>query len=1182
MRATAAESPDRPLFDPGDRFWEDPSLTERNRLRSRAPLASHDDVEAARAASKLWQAGQLDAVEPGGRFARSLDGEWGFAHFGRPEDVPTSALMSTGAAEGDDGAEVAAPIEVPGAWTLQGWDAPIYTNVQMPFPGEAPVVPVDNPTGVYQRTIEVPVDWAGRDVVLSLGGAESLAVVYVDGAFGGLATDSRLGSEFDLTPFVEAGGSHRLAIVVIRWSAATWIEDQDQWWHGGIQGSVVLWSRPAVHLADVGLVPGLAADGTTGTLRVDIAVGGDLTGGLAEAATGELGGGTGGGGVVPHHAGPGDPQATAYGPAPRWWVGVSVEDLDGATLLDNDPLEVTAFDDANALARLLASDTWPGQVVRTRLEVPGIEGWSDELPTRYRVLVRLWRTAPDAGPPNDENDGAGAEPVEVAAVVTGFRSVELGGRELRINGAVPLIRGVNRHEHSPTRGRYVDPETTWVELCLAKRLNVNAVRTAHAPAAPWFYDMCDELGLYVVDETNVESHGRQVSLTTGPLFTGAIIERGLRMAGRDRNHPCVIVWSLGNEAGEGTAHYALAGALRFLDPSRPLSYEGPIMFDLDADNSVSDLVAPMYRSVEEITAWAKSRKEQGRPDRGRPLILCEYSHAMGNSNGGLDDYWRAFRTHHGLQGGFIWEWRDHGLVRGDDSSADAEHPKIASEITSSAEHATNVAETPLVAEPSANPSEIRWGYGGDFGEQRHDGNFVFDGLLGPDLVPHPACVELAHLHRSLHLEDTDVRSGRLRLHNERSFADTSGLVGTWQLLAGGIVVADGAWEVPIVAPGADAEVAIQLPTGDLDGWVGQELALTVDIAVAAATPFADEGHVVARHQFALPSEMAPRRRETATAQPTEVSSERSGDRWTLGDGAWSLEIDRHQGVVGLSRDGQPLLRDRPGHSLWRAPVDNDGLKAAWMAGFGHQDRWRQVGLDSVDGPQTRRLDRVTVRRREGGVAAVLTGALVPRPATAQPDASLVECPVTERWWLRDDGTISVDVTWRLPDELADPPRIGLVLALDPAFDALESYGLGPHECPPDRVEAAVLGRYRRKASEERCPYVVPQCFGQRSGTRWLSAAVTDRGSLVISAEQPFVHTAHRYSDGQLTRALHADELKPEDAVFVHLDAAHRGVGTASCGPDAAARHLIRAGRHQLSLTLSWVEPGAERSDGSGQ
>ena len=1159
-----SSSPAEPLFDPTDRFWEDPSLTERNRLRSRPPLASHGRIEAARAAPSLWQAVRLNADEPGGRFARSLDGEWGFAHFDRPEAVPASAVANPVVAGATE-----APIEVPGAWTLQGWDSPIYTNVQMPFPGKAPLVPADNPTGVYRRTLEVDVDWAGRDVILSLGGAESLAVVYLDGVFVGLGTDSRLGSEFDLTPFVEVGRSHLLAVVVIRWSAATWIEDQDQWWHGGIQGSVTLWSRPAVHLDDVGMVPGLAVDGTTGTLNVDITIGGDLGGGLADGSTDGANGPAEAGG-----AGPGDPQVTRILPASRWWVGVSVEQLDGTALLESEPVEVTAFDEANALARLLASDTWPGQMVRTSLEVPGIEAWSDERPTRYRVLVQLWQTASDAGPPD-----SAVEPIEVAAVLTGFRSVEVGGRELRINGAAPLIRGVNRHEHSPTRGRYVDPETTWFELCLAKRLNVNAVRTAHAPAAPWFYDFCDELGLYVVDETNVESHGRQVSLTTQPGFTGAVIERGLRMAGRDRNHPCVIVWSLGNEAGEGPAHHGLAGALRYLDPSRPLSYEGPIMFDLDADNPVSDLVAPMYRSVEEITAWAKSRK-----DRRRPLILCEYSHAMGNSNGGLDDYWRAFRTHHGLQGGFVWEWRDHGLVRGNHSSASAEHPAGDGGIRRHSNHLSASAEHPAgdggirrhsnhlsaSAEHPAGDGETRWGYGGDFGEQRHDGNFVFDGLLGPDLVPHPACIELAHLQRSLHLEGVDVRLGHLRLHNERSFTDTSDVVGTWQLVADGVGVADGTWDVPQIEPGSEAKVTVPVPP-DLTRWSGQELALTAELALATSTSWGPEGHVVARHQFELPAETAPRRHGAVTTGSAEVLCERMDDRWSLGDGSWGLDVDRHLGVVGLSRSGHPLLVNRPGHSLWRAPIDNDGMKTAWMSGFGHQDRWRQVGLDSVDGPQTRRLDRVTVRRREDGVAAVLTGVLVPRRQDGGDGPEPPECPITERWWLRGDGTISIDVTWRLPEELADPPRIGLVLALDPSFDQLESSGLGPHECPPDRIEGAVLGRYRRRASEERCPYVVPQCFGQRAGTRWLSAAAPDRGTWIITGEQPFVHTAHRYSEGQLTRALHADALEQENSVFVHLDAAHRGVGTASCGPDTAARHRIAAGTHRLGLTLSWTD-----------
>ncbi|MEZ5383402.1 MAG: glycoside hydrolase family 2 TIM barrel-domain containing protein [Microthrixaceae bacterium] len=1102
---TGADLPDTPLFDADDRFWEDPALTSRNRLRSRPLVASHASAVEARHAPALWQ-----AVE-GSPWALSLDGTWQFLHFPEPEAVPCAAVQAGGGPGAD--------IEVPGAWTLQGWDSPIYTNVQMPFAGEAPRVPARNPTGVYRRSIEVPAEWAGRDVILTLGGTESLAVVYVDGRFVGLATDSRLASEFDLTSFVTAGGSHVVAVVAIRWTAATWIEDQDQWWHGGIQGSVALWSRPVVHLAEVGLVPGLDADGTTGMLDVDIAVGGALAG----------------------------------APPTRWWVGVEVEQLDGAGVAAFEPVEVTAFDDSDALARLLASSTWPGPVVSKRLKVPDVEAWSDERPARYRALVRLWSGDPEADP----TDGADlGEPVEVAAVLTGFRSVAVGGRELRINGAAPLIRGMNRHEHDPRRGRFVDPDGTWAELCLAKRLNVNAIRTAHAPAAPWFYDMCSELGLYVVDETNVESHARQAALLAGPDFTGSVIERGLRMVGRDRNHPCVIVWSLGNEAGEGAAHHGLAGAIRHVDPSRPLSYEGPIMFDLAADNPVSDLVAPMYRSVEEITHWATSRT-----DRRRPLILCEYSHAMGNSNGGLDDYWRAFRAYDGLQGGFVWEWRDHGLVR----------PSAPGRPVGAAEPA---------AEPATRPGgagvATRWGYGGDFGEVRHDGNFVCDGLLATDLTPHPASIELAHLQRSLHVEGVDVRRGRVRLRNERSFTDTSDLVGAWQVLADGVEVAAGRFAVPVVPPGGEATVNVPLPSRELSRWEPGELVLGVTLASARDTAWAPAGHVVAHEQLAMPPAATPQRRPPVRAATTEVSIERvASDRWELGDGAWCIEVDRHDGVAGLAHLGRQVLVARPGHSLWRAPVDNDGMKTGWMAGFGHQARWRRQGLHSVDGPEARRLDRVTVRRRDGGAVAVLTGALVPQPAGGE-QARPPECPVTERWWLRNDGTIAVDVRWDLPDELADPPRVGLLLAIDPALDRLDSYGLGPHECPPDRVAGAVLGRHRRSASRERCPYVVPQCFGQRSGTRWLAAGSPEAGSLVITGSQPFVHTAHRYSEAQLTEALHADELELDDGLFVHLDAAHRGVGTASCGPDAAARHRIAAGRHRLGLELSWEAPEGDR------
>jgi hypothetical protein len=348
-------------------------------------------------------------------------------------------------------------------------------------------------------------------------------------------------------------------------------------------------------------------------------------------------------------------------------------------------------------------------------------------------------------------------------------------------------------------------------------------------------------------------------------------------------------------------------------------------------------------------------------------------------------------------------------------------------------------------------------------------------------------------------------------------------------------------------------VTVPVPP-DLTRWSGQELALTAELALATSTSWGPEGHVVARHQFELPAETAPRRHGAVTTGSAEVLCERMDDRWSLGDGSWGLDVDRHLGVVGLSRSGHPLLVNRPGHSLWRAPIDNDGMKTAWMSGFGHQDRWRQVGLDSVDGPQTRRLDRVTVRRREDGVAAVLTGVLVPRRQDGGDGPEPPECPITERWWLRGDGTISIDVTWRLPEELADPPRIGLVLALDPSFDQLESSGLGPHECPPDRIEGAVLGRYRRRASEERCPLCRSSVL---RSTRWhpLVVSCCTRPGDVDHHRRATVRT-HRpplfrgpTHPGPPRRCARSGEL---------------GVRTSRCSPSWRRHRLLRSGHGRPS------------------
>ncbi len=790
------------LFDTLDgRPWLDPEVTAMNRLPMRPLAVPCPDRETAR---------RLDATDPTTYTAspwwRSLDGTWRFRLHERPEDVPLEAVDPATDDRGWD------RIAVPGPWTMQGFGAPHYTNVIMPFPGPPPVVPgaVDdapNPTGVHRTTVTVPREWRGRRVVLRVGAAESFLAVWVDGRFVGIGTDSRLASEFDVTAHVRPGRRVTIALVVVRWSAQSWVEDQDQWWHAGLQRSVSLYATAPSHLADVAVTPGLATpspDATVGTLDLSVGVG---------------------------------------GPArrePGWSVVVGVETLRGRALATTGPLAPTAWDDSSeAAAMVVAMFVRPGTVT-SRLEVPGIEPWSAEAPTRYRVVTELV-------------DPHGAV-VEATALVTGFRSVEVGDRELRVNGRPVAIHGVNHHEHDPDLGRAVPPTLSRTDLVLMKQHNLNAVRTAHAPHDEHFAALCDELGLYVCDEADVESHAAQTSLCHDPRFTPTIVARATRMVRRDRHHPSVVLWSLGNEAGDGPAQAAAAAAVRHLDPSRPLHYEGAFMHDLYADAPVSDVVCPMYTPIDEIVARAGWEG-----DPRRPLILCEYSHAMGNSNGSLADYWAAIEATPGLQGGFIWEWLEHGIA------------------------------LPGRAGPDGGPC---WGYGGDFGDVPHDGNFICDGLVAADRSPHPAMAEVRWVGRPVDV--AHAGRGRLEVTNRRWFTPLDDLRGEWALSVDGEVLETGPLDVGDLAPGASTRVPV--PTRPPAGAAGGEAHLTVRWSTRRRSAWAPTGHEVAAQQLELP---APKRRAAAVAP---------------GPGTPTAE--------------PPPLAFTP--TLFRALTDNDAIQVGWL------------------------------------------------------------------------------------------------------------------------------------------------------------------------------------------------------------------------------------------------------------
>ncbi len=980
---------------------------------------------------------------------RSLDGTWRFQLLRKPDEPLSDHWGET---------------EVPGCWTMQGtWDDPIYTNVQMPFPGLPPTLPADNPTGVYERSFVVPDEWAGRRVVLSVGAAESVLIASLNDEEIGLSKDSHLAAEFDVTDHLRPG-TNDLRLVVVKWSDATFIEDQDQWWHGGITRSVTLYATEPTYLADLVVHAGLEPDGKAGNLTIEAYVAwSDYAAQAGWRATAEVSGPNLGNPItfeadVPAKSPPGRRSHAGWFPGPprRGELEVISEGAAGMVL---PPAEANAREETIAATHIVAG------VARLAARIPEVRAWSSEDPTRYRLEIELV-------------DPSG-HVVDRASTWIGFRSVAVVGDELLINGRAVLIRGVNRHDFDPATGRVVSLADMRADLVLMKRFGFNAVRASHYPNDPVFLDLADELGLYVIDEANIESHAFWSSLCDDPRYLAAWVDRVSRMVLRDRNHPSVIGWSLGNESGYGANHDAAAAWVRRVDPSRPLHYEGAIRFDWTAGEAVTDIICPMYPSIEALVEYTTSGRQRG------PLIMCEYSHAMGNSNGTLAEYWDAIEATVGLQGGFIWEWRDHGL---DQRLADG---------------------------------SVRAAYGGDFGDEPNDGNFCIDGITFPDLGPKPALWE----HRALALpvsvraSAADLESGVVEIENRADFRTLDWLTATWELVDGDGTRASGLSRLPVARPGERVRAA-------LDGWTAPELHagptwLTVTFRTADDEPWAPAGFAVGEVQLPV----------SAPSPPQAETQARAGrpDRSLIGaDGALAL----------------PGLGDGPRLSLWRAPTDNDriaGLGAAWEA-------WGVTALE-------RRLVSVESARDE----------LVVRLSWRT--ASGLEIPHEQRVAQLAGGGLRVTESVEIPAEMTDLARVGTSLELEAGHEAFTWFGRGPEETYPDRCRGGTIGHWSSTVTDQHVSYVRPQENGGHADVRWLELRKTSGGGVRIEMDRPRQVSATHHRAADLANATHREELIPRPETIVHLDAVHRGLGTASCGPDTLARYLVPTGTHAWSWTI---------------
>jgi beta-galactosidase len=925
-------------------------------------------------------------------------------------------------------------IPVPSNWQMLGYGIPIYVNAGYPFEKNPPFVAHDNaPVGRYRTWFDVPEAWSGERVVLHFGAVKSAGYVWVNGIPVGYTQDSKLPAEFDVTRVVHPG-RNLLAVQVHRWSDGSYLEDQDFWRLSGIERDVYVYAEPHTRIADVDARAGLDDVFRDGVLDLDVTLARD----------------------------PG-------GPAPGA-LRVELLDGSGASVLDE---------------RVAAPDVAQGGVGHATLRrtVPSVRRWTAETPSLYTLVLTL---------------DAGGGPAQATAVRVGFRTIDIADGQLRVNGVPITIEGVNRHEHDPLTGHVITVASMREDIRLMKAANINAVRTSHYPDDPAWYDLADELGLYLVDEANIESHGMgydpEITLGNEPDWKYAHLERTRRMVERDKNHPSVIFWSLGNEGGNGVNFEATYRWIKGRDPTRPVQYER-------AERSWNtDLYVPMYPGFEHLETYAQS----GDP---RPLIMCEYAHAMGNSVGNFADYWALIERYPKLQGGFIWDWVDQGLRKVTDAG------------------------------------DTIWAYGGDYGPPGtpSDGNFVINGLVQPDRRPNPHYDEVKAVYQWVRTEAVDARRGRVRVHNRYQFRDLSGLDVRWALREDGSVVEEGSADLPPVGPGASAEMTLPLP--DTRWKAGAEYHMDVSYVRRADDGLLPAGHVEAAAQLDLGMPAGAVASDPDRAGRAAVTEE--ADAFVLAAGDVHAEIDRDTGLLRSWRVGDREMLAAPlSPDFWRAPTDND-FGGDWQR---HLAVWKDAGND---------FEASEVTADPGGAVRVTVTGRIPAGDT----------PLTLTYTMAPDGTLQVGMRLE-PVAGADVPRMprfGMRTELPARYHRAEWFGRGPMESYLDRKSAAHVGRWSLDVAAWAHPYVRPQETGNRTDVRWITLVDDDGRGVRIEGEPLLEVTAIPFArddldPGDAKAQRHWGELRPRDRVYLNVDLHQMGVGGInSWGPTALPEYSVPYG-----------------------
>jgi beta-galactosidase len=949
-----------------------------------------------------------------------LNGVWKFTWSRKPTERPVNFYK-----RGYDTSSWK-DINVPGDWQFEGFGVPYYSNITYPFKAEFPKAPEDyNPVGSYVRTFEVPSQWRGRQIFLHFGAVKSAFYCWLNGKYVGYHQDSKTPVEFNITEYL-ADRTNTLAVEVYRWCDGSYLEDQDMWRFSGIERDVFLYATNPVTFRNIEIQSLLDETYTNGQLLAKV---------LLKNYTDQ---------------------------SKKGSLIVTLRDrTNGETIYNESKLFVL---DGKSEQTLTFDKT---------IEAPAL--WSAEHPNLYDLIITV----------QDDNQ----QTLQVTAQRVGFRTCEIKNGQFCINGKPVLVKGVNRHEHNQIRGHVLSKEDMIADIRLMKQFNINAVRCSHYPDDPYWYALCDEYGLYVVDEANIEAHGLGTYLggeygynMTSPVaeqndWLDSILFRVRNMIERDKNHPCIVTWSLGNEAGKGQNFAKAYRWAKERDPSRPVQYEQAWR------EPYTDIVAPMYHLIGQLEAYCKLDNEN------RPLIMCEYSHSMNNSTGNLQDYWDVIEAHPQLQGGFIWDWMDQGLLQHN------------------------------------SKGESYWAYGGDFGPEGapSDGTFCLNGVTFPDHTPKPALWEVKKVYQNVKFKADDLAKGLFTIRNQFFFTDLSEYDISYKITGLDKTIADGRIDLPNGLP-AQTFQQVRIPYTSITPEPGVEYFINFFVTTRQETPVVPKNHIVASEQFKLPVFRELAKTSPASSDGPGLSLKKTYEGITVSGRDFTVIFEPETAdLKDYVFRGTSLIKRSLVPNFWRIPTDNDRGNHMPERCEPWKDIVTKRHVESIDITENT-TDKVVI--------------------VAKSKLSTGDSDYVVTYMVLKDGSVEVQPQIKInKDNTPELPRYGMKLTVIGDLKNMTWLGRGPHENYWDRKTSAFIGLYSGSVMEQYTPYISPQENGNKTDVQWV-ALQDDKGrGLLIAGRQPLEINAHHYLESDFDeRVRHTFDVPFQNLTELCIDLHQQGVG----------------------------------------